>query len=279
VPNGGLANRMFQHMLALVLHWNIPDSFVTGNAVPEFTNLQTIEGPDDFGRIGKINRHEINVKRIIRAASSGKFDTILVKAPSIRVEYYARYRKRIVRALSLSPMGTPLASDEILVHVRLNKMQKYNGTALSVHRDYPPLPLDFIHKLLGQHGLRPRFVGEFGTDPISEALRSLYPDASFQRSVDAIDDFRTIFGAKRVLLSPSTFSWLAAWLSPVADDIYMPLYGIFNPLQRPDINLMPHDSRYRYYHLPVNNWTASETDVFRTIHTIHELQQVNIDGM
>jgi hypothetical protein len=66
-------------------------------------------------------------------------------------------------------------------------------------------------------------------------------------------DFALMRAARHLVVSVSTFSWLAAWLSH-AETITIPLTGFYNPAQRPDVNLLPlDDPRYRFYLFPVNH--------------------------
>ena len=53
------------------------------------------------------------------------------------------------------------------------------------------------------------------------------------------------------MLSVSTFAWLAAWLSK-AVQIHLPVCGLFNPMQVPDVDLLPiTDPRYTFHLFPL----------------------------
>jgi len=74
-----------------------------------------------------------------------------------------------------------------------------------------------------------------------------------------IEDFQTMRGAKHVALAVSSFSWLAAWLSGRVQVIHMPLAGLFNPVQRSDIDLVPRgDSRWRCHRFTAGHFLASD---------------------
>ena len=72
----------------------------------------------------------------------------------------------------------------------------------------------------------------------------------------------------------STFAWMAAWLSN-ASTIFLPVYGLFNPNQFPDHDLLPlGDRRYRFYEfpihhaVPVENFMAAHKDLEGAWHPI-----------
>src|SRR6185369_8883813 len=65
-----------------------------------------------------------------------------------------------------------------------------------------------------------------------------------------------------IVLSVSSFGWLAAWLSESARQIVYPALGLFNPIDRPDIDMMPiGDQRYRFYRFPSERWTGSDAEI------------------
>ena len=120
----------------------------------------------------------------------------------------------------------------------------------AVHPDYAPLPLAYYRYLVACTGLAPVFMGQLGDDPYSTALRGAFPEARFLPSFGAMADFEVLRSSRHVAASVSTFSWLACWMSD-AQSVHLPVSGILDPLQRPDIALLPlHDPRYRFYEAP-----------------------------
>src|SRR6185437_3810679 len=121
-----------------------------------------------------------------------------------------------------------------------------------VHPDYTLIPVEFYTALVAETGLRPVFMGQIGANSYIERLRRAFPDARFIPSRGPLRDFEIIRRSRNVIVSVSTFSWLAAWLSD-ADRIFLPMTGFYNPAQFPEIDLLPlHDPRYRFYLFPVN---------------------------
>jgi len=98
-------------------------------------------------------------------------------------------------------------------------------------------------------------MGQIEEGPYFSRLKELMPHSEFWPSSTPVCDFNTIANARHIASSVSSFSWLAAWLSSSATAIHLPVCGILNPLQRPDVDLLPYpDSRFHYYQFPVAYW-------------------------
>jgi len=66
-------------------------------------------------------------------------------------------------------------------------------------------------------------------------------------------DFETIRQSRNVVIGVSTYSWLAAWLSQSLDNIYLTVSGLFNPIQKPSVDLLPFgDPRFKFFLFPIN---------------------------
>lgn len=125
------------------------------------------------------------------------------------------------------------------------------------HKHYGPLPFTYYDKLILETNTIPVFMGQIGDDYFGAILRDRYPNAIMMPSRGAIEDFHVIRNSKNIVLSISTFSWMAAWLSQ-ADRIFMPVVGLFDPRQRPDIVLTPlDDDRFVYDLFPIRHWRGT----------------------
>jgi hypothetical protein len=133
------------------------------------------------------------------------------------------------------------------------------GDALtSENPHYPVLPPDFYRDLARDTGLELVFMGQLGNDSYTTSLRERFPDATFRPSRGAVGDFETIRNSKNIVLSVSTFSWLAAWLSN-AKQIFLPVAGFYNIAHFKQIDLIPlNDRRYRFYLFP--HYVAADLD-------------------
>jgi hypothetical protein len=65
-----------------------------------------------------------------------------------------------------------------------------------------------------------------------------------------VADFACIRASHNIVPAISTFSWLAAWLSDAAR-VFMPVLGLFHPLQAPATHLLPlDDARFTFFLFP-----------------------------
>lgn len=145
--------------------------------------------------------------------------------------------------------------EHILIHVRGEDI------LFGKHGDYGPLPLGYYKSILKETGRRPVFLGQISDDYYSKMIRSEFPNAVYVPLSSIIQDFQIIRNSKNIVLSHSTFCWLAAWLSN-AERIYMPLIGGWNPEQRPDGNLTPADDpRFVYDLFPPRKWRATPEQI------------------
>jgi hypothetical protein len=110
----------------------------------------------------------------------------------------------------------------------------------------------FYQEIVARTGLLPAFMGETQPGVYMNRIREAFPQAVVLPKGDIIRDFETIRQSKNILVSCSTFCWLAAWLSD-ADQIFLPVNGVLNPRQDTRIDLLPlDDRRYRFYLFPIN---------------------------
>ncbi|BCM82891.1 hypothetical protein mvi_13520 [Methylobacterium indicum] len=118
------------------------------------------------------------------------------------------------------------------------------------HPGYTILPIDFYVDVIDEMGWRPVFVGQTEDNIYMRALKDRFPQAEIVSHQGVMEDFAIIRAASNVILSISTFAWLAAWLSH-AKTIVLPVYGMFNPALFSLHDLLPlGDDRYRFYQFP-----------------------------
>ena len=90
------------------------------------------------------------------------------------------------------------------------------------------------------------FIGQLEESPLTQQLREAFPDATFAHTGSAGLDFAIIRQSRFLLLSTSTFAWLAAWLSEESECIILPKAGMYSPEDAPEINLI--DCSDRRFH-------------------------------
>ena len=250
-PTGNMGNHMLQYMFALnVQRLATKNVELYGQKLDMWGLTKAI--PDDVSvKLAKIRDYNLDVRFIAKLVSSGLIKDAELRGMGMRVSNYAsrQFYGEIFRANELSVSG--FGPENIVINVR--------GAEIlgSKNHDYGPMPLSFIDRVISHTGLKPIFLGQLGDDFYSERLRKTYSQAEFHPSSGALADFERVRRSVHVAVSVSTFSWLAGWLSD-AKSVHLPVSGIFNPLQRPDIDLLPaDDDRYVFYDFPIRKWDAS----------------------
>lgn len=253
-PIGNLGNQMLQLMLAKSIAHQVPGLEIVGHDMPDW-NLRAPIPPDFPLNTVILKGQYVDINMIVSLLKRNKLHEIDLSALGFRMEHYLD--KDIYQRLFPSRIqpSSVVPDNALLINVRGAEIL---GNA---HPDYGPIPLAFYRQLIETTGLRPVFMGQIGSDDYSLALMRWFPDAQVIPSLGVMNDFDMIRSAKHIVVSVSTFSWLAAWLSD-ATTIHLPALGILNPLQRPDIQLLPHrDSRYRFYEFPVRLWEGTTGQV------------------
>lgn len=253
-PTGRFGNQMLQYMLAQRIASHVPDLLICGEEMPEW-GLSTpvpadfpershlVVGPNhSFGQLARHLR-----RGTLRAATLGGVSWRLEDLRSQAED------RALFTPVDLAPVEV-YGEEYIVIHIR-------GGDILSdTHSDYGPIPLSFMSQVIRETGARPVLLGQLAENRYTDAIIGRFPDAVVRPAGDLIADFETIRNARHIAIAVSTFSWMAAWLSD-ASTVHVPVSGLLNPAQRPDINLLPIDDvRYRFYGFDLRRWTASEQD-------------------
>ena len=190
------------------------------------------------------HRFMLDLRAIEREVRFSGVTRINSKCYCQRIEYFPD--KATCRGLFQAPphVGVAFGPEYIVCPIRGGE------TLRVVNGDYVQIPIGFYQEIVARTGLRPVFMGQLDRNVYTEALRARFPEAIFLPSLSPLGDFQTIRRAQNVILSVSTFAWLAAWLSE-ARLIVMPLAGLFNPERCPTHDFVPYsESRYRFYRFP-----------------------------
>jgi hypothetical protein len=214
---------------------------------PEQFKLEQVKESDKI----EIKTQNPKVEELIHCANLGEIKHIYIKSICCRMQFLRS--KKFLNSLLKIPdtIQTNGHDDKIVISVRGCEILE------KCHRDYIPIPVSFYKNLVKETGLSPLFYGQIGDDFYSEALRKNFPNALFYASKDPFSDFEFLLGSRYIVPSVSTFSWLAAFLSR-AEKVFLPVLGFINPLQRPDIDLLPNDKRYSFYCFPKFHYQATE---------------------
>lgn len=259
-PRGNFGNQILQLLYARAIQSEVPQIELLGQLPAVAAAVREPLIPRTL--LPSIRSHSIPPRKIgnlylnsgLRAA---KFQQVPLDVDNFGFLETAR---NLIPRLS-SPVETA-SKNEILINVRGAE------TLAATHRDYGPVPVSFYELVCDHTGKDPVFLGQLGNDFYSDLLRQRFPRARFIPSQGLLEDFEAMRQSTYLVLSLSTFSWLAGWFSD-ATEIFMPLIGFFNPIQRPDAWLLPrNDGRYRYFQFPLREWVASEAQIKALSHRI-----------
>jgi hypothetical protein len=255
-PTGNLGNQMMQLMLGHSLRSKIPDLDIVGYDMPLW-DLKSGPEPEPRAKTKpvELRGHLIDIHGVASLVKAGLLrDMKLVGIGSRMANYLPPSAYQ-----GLFPPGQAEVErhgdDELLISVR--------GAEIlgQCHPDYGPVPPAYYRQLARETGKRPVLFGQIEDDWYSKLLIEAMPDARVVRSGGILADFERLRGARHVVTSVSSFAWLATWLS-AAETIHVPVLGLLNPAQRPDVDLLPlDDPRYRFYRFPVRLWNGQQEDV------------------
>ena len=252
-PVGRLGNQMLQYLLAMRIRREVPGLEVSGYHLPEWGLVDddaTVVPPSAPLLRGHVVPHAL-VRLLLRAGVPLRAVT-----PGCRMENLPGVDACRGVFRPADPVVVPgFGPEHLVVSVRAAEV------LAGKHPDYFPTPVGLVVDVVEATGLEPVFVGQVADDPYTGALRARFPGAEFLPSGGPIVDFESLRSAHHVLPAPSTFSWLAAWLSNAAV-VHQPVAAQFHPRQRPDIDLLPvHDPRYRFYEVAPRRYTGSPDDL------------------
>ena len=243
VSSGRMANRMFQLMLAHEIRNRAGVGQILGCHLPRSGLVSPLPevAPEPYAVL--VN-HAFDLDHAAYLLRTGVLRSIVIQGWGMRLAYYKSPQP--YRELFQSPVrGHVLRDDELLIHVRA-------GDILDLHHPYYfPMPFSFYEEVIAATGLKPVFIGQLDDDPYSDALRRRFAGAKFLPRRSSVEDFTTIRQAPHILLSISSFSWLATWLSESVESVHMPIYGLFDPRIGQTFLLPVDDRRWRFYEIDV----------------------------
>ncbi len=245
-PLGNIGNRALQYLTAMSIAARVPGAEVRNIHLDMWGKVEPAPRPPAWASAGTGTRFHIDVEGLADCLRRGVVDAVCVEGYAFHLDHFPSRDE--CRALFPPTLGQAEARGfgphELVCSVRAAEILRL------VHKDYFPLPPGYYAKLQAQTGLDLVFFGQLGDDPYSNGLRAAFPKARFVPGVDQNHDFEVLRRSANVALSISTFAWLAAWLGE-AERIYMPVGGMFSPIQHPDFILTPLDEpAYRFMLLP-----------------------------
>jgi hypothetical protein len=245
---GGSAARMIQYMAAHAIAAAVPGCRLSGVDLPDWGIHHPEIPPGAETREARASGPEMRIGRaeLVAGLVSRRINRVRLDSPA---QHLDNFPPRLVCAnlfRAVVPDVPVFGADHLVIQLP--------GVAQgqAADPDHPLLPVEFTQEIVAQSRLRPVFLGDIAEATDAGRLRALFPKAVFLPRQGSLHDFETIRRAPNILLGASTFGWLAAWLSQ-AERIYLPMTGLLNPAQFPEIDLLPlDDPRYRFYLFPAN---------------------------
>ena len=247
VPRGNTANRALQYLTAEAMRAECPEAGIENVQLPEWGRLLAQPAPPAAraAHTGR-NRYRIDIPGLADCLRRKVVDAVIIDGFTFNLDQYPP-RALAKRLLGETPAGAAargFGARELVCSVRGGEILQ------GVHPNYLPLPAGYYRMLAEHSGLDLVFYGQLADDAYSRSLREAFPKARFIPGRDPGYDFDMLRRSVHVALAISSFSWLAAWLGE-AETIYLPLGGMFNPVQSVDLMFLPLDApEYRYVLLP-----------------------------
>ncbi|MFM9073648.1 MAG: alpha-1,2-fucosyltransferase, partial [Cyanobium sp.] len=220
---GEMGNQLFQFVLGRILSEELGFS-LQADAIPGFASTEGFSRAD----VTSVEPDEICQGQVIDLATLRRNHnprSIRLQGYFQRYEYYRPY-KHLIRERWLKPLPSvapPPAADDLVVHVRRKDYIAYGWAA----------PFSYYQTAIeSQNFNRLVIVTDDLKDPFFWRFRSYQP-VFFEGN--ALDSFAYLAHANRLVISQSSFSWWAAFLSE-AESVVMPKlsYGIW---AEPDVDL------------------------------------------
>lgn len=241
---GGLGNQLFQLALGNILAQSLGRKLSVGGKVDlisaeSYPRTPAIKGLD-LNRCEVLSDHVIYRDQLIKAQKHHK--TLVLDGWFQRYSYYAQHKAGIINLFRDSLFNRVEGGNEseLVFHIRTTNYRRPNVRA----RYMMPLSINYFRSAFQSRTWQKAYiVTDDREDELVLAVQALTNAEII--SNNQIDDFNFIRNSKNIVLSTSTFSWWAAWLSN-ANTIYLPRKGNWNPLLRPDLDFRVPEKRYVY---------------------------------
>lgn len=245
-PLGNIGNRALQYLTAAGVAARVPEAEIRNLFLDMWGWHEPAPRPPAWESAGTGDRYHLDVEGLAHCLETNEVNAVCIEGYTFHLEHYPS--RAACRALFPAAVGAETVQGfgphELVCSIRGGEILR------AQHPDYFPLPPAYYVKLQEESGLDLVFYGQLGDDPYSQALRAAFPRARFVQGVNQNHVFEVLRRSANLALSISTFAWLAAWLGEAAR-VYVPVGGMFNPVQHPDQLYLPVDEpSFRYVLLP-----------------------------
>tara|TARA_R110002051_G_scaffold325548_3_gene428806 strand:+ start:4288 stop:5064 length:777 start_codon:yes stop_codon:yes gene_type:complete len=250
---GRLGNNMFQYCFGRILAEELGYDLI---APPIFGFAGTEEkvlGSRVEGEPERVGGHQVDIKHIL-ALEPPK--PILLDGFYQRYEYYKPHKDKIKEWLRIDNHNVGQDDEDIIIHLRLGD----DITTFDADNPYI-MPFSFYEKALENTTYNRVYICSEPETINSKYIKQFDKYDPIILNGDTLSDFRSLKSFKKIIISQSTFSWWAAFLSD-ATEIFFPLPAKGNARfvnewsdGRSDIDLVVSDEpRYKYIKQNENGW-------------------------
>jgi len=154
------------------------------------------------------------------------------------IHYYENHKKWLCKLLAPEEGNYEKSQEkDVALHLRIGDFFHHRRLVRGAH--YPVIG---IHRLLRSIDFETCLIAtDSPNDPMVKALEKEFPCKVLHGSV--MDDYRTLYHAKRLIISPSTFGWWAAW-SGRSKQIFCPFNIGYWKVQKNSLILKGEKIRY-----------------------------------
>ena len=253
-PKGRLANLMIQYMVALKFGRMAGGGRISNISIPAWR----IDHPriESDGPVAIERREQrIDLPALADQVWSGQIQRVEWTGFGQRMENFLPPEQ--YQDIFVSPFKTPMGfgPEDLVCPIRAEDI------LYGPNPDYVLTPVEFYRDIVAMTGLTPVFIGQTARNLYMDRISASFPNAIFREPQDdPLIDFETIRQSRNVVIGVSTYSWLAAWLSRGADNIFLTVNGLFNPMQKADVDLLslgdPGTSSFFFQSITPCHWIA-----------------------
>ncbi len=247
-PMGRLANLMIEYMVALKFTDMVPACRISNIKIPTWGIIHPPINSCGPTAVEQQEQH-IDLPALADRVWSGQLRRIEWTGFGQRMENFLPPER--YQAVFVSPFQTQMGYGPDFLVCPIRAEDILHGP----NPEYVLTPLEFYRDIIDTTGLKPVFIGQTHPNAYMDRIKSAFPNAVFRPpQANPLVDFETIRQSTNVVVGVSTYTWLAAWLSRSLENIYLAVSGLFNPMQKPSVNLLPYgDQRFKFFLFPINH--------------------------